>query len=105
MRQTTIMAEIGKALRGEGLDAGSANQMFELFQHALESATGANGHDGLGGYVPMNDGDALAAVEENALPILTASAIAFAGAEIADAIRGGLSEVAQAIEAAQDPTG
>lgn len=52
-------------------------------------------------YVPL-DGESQEAIERNIGPVLTASAIAFAGAEIADAIRTGLSQIAEAIESRDD---
>jgi ABC-type amino acid transport system permease subunit len=101
MRQKTIMAEIQAVLRDRGLRPEAAHQMYELFQEALETATGANQWgEGLAGYVPAGDQAAVDKVEQNAVPILTAAAIAFAGAEIAEAIRGGMSGIERAIDAA-----
>lgn len=97
----TILAHIQQILQSEGASPRGVDVMHRLFQEALESATGVGSAEGLGGYVPL-DGESHEAMDRNIGPLLTASAIAFAGTEIADAIRTGLSEIAEAIESRND---
>lgn len=81
----TILAHIQQILQSGGGSPKGVDVMHMLFQEALETATGAGQAEGLGGYVPLTE-DASEAIDRNIAPVLTASAIAFAGAEIAEAV-------------------
>jgi hypothetical protein len=96
-RQETIMAGIQKTLNMHG-DRDPASRYYALFQEALETATGCDAEDGLGGYIPAHDTKSVAATETNAGQIMVAAAIMFTGERIAETIRQGLAEIADAME-------
>lgn len=103
MRRDTILASIQKMVAAEGGDRHPAAKYFYLFQEALETATGAGVLDGLAGHQPLTDGEESAdAAERNVGPILLASAVMFAGAEIGHGLRDGLGAIAEAIERLAD---
>lgn len=90
-RPGTVFAEMQ---RGDQYKSGS-EFLFDLFQEAMESATGGQG---LSGYIPLaEDGKA---IDQNANGLAIAAAIAYAGKEIAEAIRSVGPEVAEAIREA-----
>ncbi len=100
MREETILAGITKELRSLGETSSPGSQYFQLFQETLETATGCDSIDGLGGYIP---GGANATTDKNIGSILLASAIMFAGAEIGDSIRTGLQDIASSLDDVSRP--
>lgn len=96
MRHDAILAGITKTLNMHG-DRDPASRYFALFQEALETATGSDAHEGLCAYLPAHDEKAMSTTASNAGHIMVAAAIMFAGEQIAESIRQGLAEIADAI--------
>lgn len=79
MRTATIFSEMQQS---KDYPTGGSEFLFNLFQEAVETATGGAGLEGW--IVGGEDGGA---TRQNAGALAIASAIAYAGKEIADAIR------------------
>lgn len=90
-RQATIFGEMQNHDRYRGQDPIAF--LFDLFQEAVESASGGSG---LSGYIPLaEDGKE---IDKNAGSLAVAAAIAYAGKEIAEAIRSLGPEIASSIQ-------